>query len=281
MQRWRMGSGMRSQRRPCIAPGGSEVRKARKSSCANSSTISRPRSSSLSQSCIKWMFWSMIQPPPCADLLRASIATFSWPCPMEMFTSLPLDSRKPFWRPKASMVEVGSTPGKSTKKNGVKLEDSSWHLSMSKGSCSTYSAPKFAVINSVSAAPIRSGRMMRSKKRRWKGPRSRTLRGRSAVSAFSSVYQRFQPRPSCSKLSVSLPPFLKASRLSKVFICPHCVSVSQDLAFSGIAPADGSGGALMRTDRSSIVTWPARTRILMAIMDTTVSLSASRSPRRV
>mmetsp|Transcript_31444 Transcript_31444/g.81266 ORF Transcript_31444/g.81266 Transcript_31444/m.81266 type:complete len:256 (+) Transcript_31444:1616-2383(+) len=253
----------------------------RNSGVAYSSISSSARSKDFNQACIKWIFCNMTHPPSLAALFSALMATCSCPWPMEMLTNLPFDSVMPNLRPRASMVGVGSTPGKSTKKNGVKLEDSSWHLSMSKGSCSTYSAPKFAVINSVSAAPIRSGRMMRSKKRRWKGPRSRTLRGRSAVSAFSSVYQRFQPRPSCSKLSVSLPPFLKASRLSKVFICPHCVSVSQDLAFSGIAPADGSGGALMRTDRSSIVTWPARTRILMAIMDTTVSLSASRSPRRV
>mmetsp|Transcript_74281 Transcript_74281/g.227247 ORF Transcript_74281/g.227247 Transcript_74281/m.227247 type:complete len:355 (-) Transcript_74281:458-1522(-) len=281
MHRCRIGSGMRSQRRPCMRPGGSDVRKQRNSSWENSSTTSNARSNCFSHACIKWMFCNMTHPPSFADFVSALSATCSCPCPMEMLTKRPLASVMPNFRPKASMVGVGSTPGKRTKKNGVMHVDSWYDASMSNGGCSMYSGPKLSVMNWERAAPMRSGRSTRSKNMRWKGPRSRTLRGRSAISAFSSVNHRFQPSESCSMLSSSFPHFLKASTPSRVRICAHCVSLSQVFARSGRGGGAGSGGARIRIICSSGETLPDRTRIFSSIMDTTVSLSLSSSPRRV
>mmetsp|Transcript_14969 Transcript_14969/g.31233 ORF Transcript_14969/g.31233 Transcript_14969/m.31233 type:complete len:228 (-) Transcript_14969:1988-2671(-) len=227
------------------------------------------------------MFCSMIHPPSLAILFRAFRAIFSCPCPMEMLSNCPFASVLPSLRPKASMVGVGSTPGKSTKKKGVMAVDSSKEASMSKGGCSTKSCPRLSMTNCDKAAPIRSCRMTRSRKRRWNWFRSRALRGRSAFSAFSSEYQRFQPRESCSMFWVSCPPFLKASMFSSVFSCAHWVSDSQLLAFSGITGGVGSGGQRIKVSFSSAVILPARTRMFMHIILTTVNLSESSSPRRV
>mmetsp|Transcript_85644 Transcript_85644/g.242548 ORF Transcript_85644/g.242548 Transcript_85644/m.242548 type:complete len:230 (-) Transcript_85644:1679-2368(-) len=135
-------------------------------------------------------------------------------------------------------------------------------------------------MNCFSASPILSWRSVRRRKSRWNGDRSRALLGRSAVSGRSSPNQRFQPKESCSTDSVSLPPFLKASMPSSDFSCAHCVSVSQLLMLSGITDGVGSRGARMSRPSSSGWTSPERTRTRSASMDATVSLSASRRPRR-
>mmetsp|Transcript_3727 Transcript_3727/g.11743 ORF Transcript_3727/g.11743 Transcript_3727/m.11743 type:complete len:355 (-) Transcript_3727:1276-2340(-) len=281
MHRCKIGSGIKSHNRPCMGPGGSDVRKQRNSSCENSSMTSNARSNCFSQACMRWMFCNMIHPPSLAALFRVLSANVSCPWPMEMLINRPFASVMPNFRPSASMVGVGSTPGKSTKKNGVVQVDSEYATSMSNGACSTYSGPKLSTINCVRAAPTRSWRRMRSRNRRWNGFRSRALRGKSATSAFSSLNHRFHPSESCSRLSVSFPPFLKASMLSRAFNCAHCISVSQLRAFSGIGGGAGSGGARISMSASSFETRPDRTRILSVIMDITVSLSASRRPRLV
>mmetsp|Transcript_18838 Transcript_18838/g.49955 ORF Transcript_18838/g.49955 Transcript_18838/m.49955 type:complete len:223 (+) Transcript_18838:401-1069(+) len=128
---------------------------------------------------------------------------------------------------------------------------------------------------------MRSGRSTRSRKRRWKLPMSRHPRGRSTASARSSANQRFQPKESCSMECVrELEVVRKVGSCSRHFSCAHCVSVSQLLMLSGITDGVGSRGARMSRPSSSGWTSPERTRTRSASMDATVSLSASRRPRR-
>mmetsp|Transcript_2676 Transcript_2676/g.5885 ORF Transcript_2676/g.5885 Transcript_2676/m.5885 type:complete len:201 (-) Transcript_2676:355-957(-) len=194
----RIASGSKFQRGPCSTEGGSDVSTHRKSACAKSSSSSRVRSNVFSQACIRWMFWSITQPPSLATSFVTFTANCSWPCPMEMFTNLPLASVKPNLRAKASTIGVGSVPGKSTKKRGVWAVDSSNVCWRSNGGLSMKPWPRLSTTNCVSAAPILSGLKTRSRNKRWKVCRSRTLRGKSALSARSSANQRFHPSVSCS-----------------------------------------------------------------------------------
>mmetsp|Transcript_82590 Transcript_82590/g.234276 ORF Transcript_82590/g.234276 Transcript_82590/m.234276 type:complete len:282 (+) Transcript_82590:246-1091(+) len=274
----RMASGTISQSGPCRALGGSEVRMQRKSGCAKSSTSSRDRSSVRSQACMRWMFWSMTQPPSLAASVRAPTAACSWPWPMEMSTRPPppAPARR---RARASTAGVGSAPGRRTKKRGVRHVDSSKVRARSRGSCSTKSPPRLSTTNCVSAAPMRSGRRTRSRKSRWKAWRSRQARGRSAVSARSSANQRFQPSESCSRLCVSTPyTDLKVGICSRLLSCAHCSSASQLRVLSGHGGGRGSGGARIRRSSSDVWMAPERTRTRSVSIVATVSLSASRRP---
>lgn len=94
---------------------------------------------------------------------------------------------------------VGSTPGKSTNKNGYLLLLSSNTSSIWKGIESIYLSPDYSATNVPKADITLSGRKALNKSKRWNLLRSLKAFGKSADSAFSSPYHFFHYKTSVSK----------------------------------------------------------------------------------
>jgi len=142
--------------------GGSLEIKHRNFGCDSKFTFSNMFSNFLSHSLIKCTFYSIIQCPSSPHLSISDSARYSYPYPIEIFTT---------YISKLSAIRstsyVGSTPGNNTKNTGVELVVSSYVFKMSKGICSMYYSPIIYPTKDVSALVMRSCRSARSSSNLW------------------------------------------------------------------------------------------------------------------